>query len=93
MGDIGSEHSSSWCSSQVITSVPTPNASAVHADLPDLTWRLKQQGIYEDYLIWQHSYREWRKGSAQGARGEVTHFSQVTPVVDHKAPTFRKETP
>mmetsp|Transcript_22407 Transcript_22407/g.40387 ORF Transcript_22407/g.40387 Transcript_22407/m.40387 type:complete len:390 (-) Transcript_22407:137-1306(-) len=43
-----------------------------HADLPDLTGRLKQQGTYEDYLAWQTAYQNWRRGSARGASGELS---------------------
>lgn len=50
-----------------------PKKSMHHAvaNLPDLTHRLKEQGVYEDYLKWQADYRKWRQGSHQGARGEV----------------------
>ncbi|CAE8619519.1 unnamed protein product [Polarella glacialis] len=39
--------------------------------LPDLTDRLKEQGIYEDYLNWQRDYRRWRQGGLRGAHGEI----------------------
>ncbi|CAE8617922.1 unnamed protein product [Polarella glacialis] len=46
--------------------------------LPDLTDRLKEQGIYEDYLNWQRDYRRWRQGGLKGASGEVTDKVGVT---------------
>jgi len=50
---------------------PTEGTINVQADLPDLSQRLKDCGVYEDYLKWQQGYRRWRSGSAQGAQGEV----------------------
>jgi len=41
-------------------------------DLPDLTDRLIQAGIYAEYSVYRNRYQQWRKGSAQGAWGELT---------------------
>mmetsp|Transcript_66128 Transcript_66128/g.166776 ORF Transcript_66128/g.166776 Transcript_66128/m.166776 type:complete len:496 (+) Transcript_66128:175-1662(+) len=41
-------------------------------DLPDLTDRLIQAGIYAEYIVFRNNYLKWRKGSAQGAEGELT---------------------
>eukprot|EP00441_Pelagodinium_beii_P044558 CAMPEP_0197620166 /NCGR_PEP_ID=MMETSP1338-20131121/1029_1 /TAXON_ID=43686 ORGANISM="Pelagodinium beii, Strain RCC1491" /NCGR_SAMPLE_ID=MMETSP1338 /ASSEMBLY_ACC=CAM_ASM_000754 /LENGTH=387 /DNA_ID=CAMNT_0043189265 /DNA_START=39 /DNA_END=1202 /DNA_ORIENTATION=+ len=43
--------------------------------LPDLTDRLKEQGMYEDYLKWQQSYKKWRKGGVRGSQGELEHIT------------------
>lgn len=40
--------------------------------LPDLTERLKEAGIYGEYYAYKQKYLQWRKGSAQGAAGELT---------------------
>jgi len=46
--------------------------------LPDLSDRLREYGIYEEYLKFQHNYQKWRKGGSKGARGEanVEDFEQ-----------------
>mmetsp|Transcript_115019 Transcript_115019/g.321447 ORF Transcript_115019/g.321447 Transcript_115019/m.321447 type:complete len:469 (+) Transcript_115019:185-1591(+) len=41
-------------------------------DLPDLTDRLKEQGIYGEYVQWRDKYHRWRRGEAVGAKGENT---------------------
>uniref|UniRef100_A0A6U6K6Y3 Uncharacterized protein n=1 Tax=Zooxanthella nutricula TaxID=1333877 RepID=A0A6U6K6Y3_9DINO len=41
-------------------------------ELPDLTQRLKEQGIYGEYVTWRDNYMRWRKGEAKGAKGENT---------------------
>uniref|UniRef100_A0A7S4UZA3 Uncharacterized protein n=1 Tax=Alexandrium monilatum TaxID=311494 RepID=A0A7S4UZA3_9DINO len=42
------------------------------ADLPDLTERLKEAGIYGEYSAYRNRYMRWRKGGARGAVGELT---------------------
>eukprot|EP00929_Paragymnodinium_shiwhaense_P005466 TRINITY_DN10748_c0_g1_i1.p1 TRINITY_DN10748_c0_g1~~TRINITY_DN10748_c0_g1_i1.p1 ORF type:complete len:528 (+),score=84.99 TRINITY_DN10748_c0_g1_i1:68-1651(+) len=42
------------------------------SDLPDLTDKLKEQGIYAEYIEWRDNYMKWRKGEASGAKGENT---------------------
>lgn len=43
--------------------------------LPDLSERLRQSGIYEAYQAWGQDYNQWRKGSAKGAKGELSSNS------------------
>jgi len=58
-------------------------------DLPDLTDRLKELGIYGSYLEWRDSYMQWRKGGVKGAKGEnsmaahtsKSHFQDWYPTV------------
>mmetsp|Transcript_37883 Transcript_37883/g.109198 ORF Transcript_37883/g.109198 Transcript_37883/m.109198 type:complete len:505 (-) Transcript_37883:60-1574(-) len=50
---------------------PRPIRRSV-SDLPDLTERLKEAGIYGEYHAYRLRYLQWRKGSAQGAVGELT---------------------
>lgn len=40
--------------------------------LPDLTERLKEQGVYSEYLQYRQTYLEWRMGAAKNAPGELT---------------------
>lgn len=42
------------------------------SELPDLTDRLKEQGIYGEYVQWRDKYHRWRRGEAVGAKGENT---------------------
>jgi len=42
------------------------------SDLPDLTARLQEQGVYGEYVAWRDQYMRWRKGDARGAKGENT---------------------
>ncbi|CAE8683471.1 unnamed protein product [Polarella glacialis] len=55
--------------------VPTPGLRQNTIDLPDLSNRLKAQGVYEDYLKWQAAYRKRRQGCAHSAHGELTATS------------------
>jgi len=41
-------------------------------DLPDLTDRLRELGMYEEYTRWRDGYLRWRTGKASGAHGEIT---------------------
>jgi len=43
--------------------------------LPDLTERLKEAGMYEQYTEWREGYMRWRKKEGQGARGEIAQNS------------------
>lgn len=47
-------------------------SASAHDDLPDLTETLKANGVYEEYVAYRKGYLEWRRGSAGGARGELT---------------------
>jgi len=40
--------------------------------LPDLTGRIKQLGLSEEYLAFKDRYLAWRQGKHSGARGEIT---------------------
>jgi len=40
--------------------------------LRDLSEHLRQSGTYEAYQAWSRGYNQWRKGSAKGAKGELT---------------------
>mmetsp|Transcript_75606 Transcript_75606/g.196735 ORF Transcript_75606/g.196735 Transcript_75606/m.196735 type:complete len:445 (+) Transcript_75606:67-1401(+) len=40
--------------------------------LPDLTDRLVELGIYQQYVSWRDGYHRWRQGQAKGAKGEAT---------------------
>jgi len=59
------------------TEGPSPEAKVSLAErrspLPDLTEHLKSHGIYGEYLEFRQRYRQWRKGGATGARGELSH--------------------
>lgn len=47
--------------------------------LPDLTDRLVELGVHENYKIWHAGYRRWREGEANGASGEVTAVTNDPP--------------
>lgn len=46
-------------------------------DLPDLTERLKEAGMYDEYITWREGYLRWRqqkpgkRGDGKGAKGEI----------------------
>mmetsp|Transcript_30325 Transcript_30325/g.87465 ORF Transcript_30325/g.87465 Transcript_30325/m.87465 type:complete len:475 (-) Transcript_30325:73-1497(-) len=40
--------------------------------LPDLTDRLVELGVYQQYVSFRDGYKRWRQGGAQGAKGEAT---------------------
>lgn len=54
--------------------IASPPAGPVKAalDLPDLTLRLQEIGMYEKYLAWREGYMRWRGGGTAGAHGEIT---------------------
>eukprot|EP00425_Heterocapsa_triquetra_P002146 CAMPEP_0195059866 /NCGR_PEP_ID=MMETSP0448-20130528/7258_1 /TAXON_ID=66468 /ORGANISM="Heterocapsa triquestra, Strain CCMP 448" /LENGTH=457 /DNA_ID=CAMNT_0040090205 /DNA_START=123 /DNA_END=1496 /DNA_ORIENTATION=+ len=54
------------------------------ASLPDLTPRLKELGVYEDYLKWQRDYQNWRKGGTRGARGDLKVGSSMSSAIPDK---------
>lgn len=39
--------------------------------LPDLTDRLKELGVFDEYLKWSNDYKKWRKGGNRGAHGDI----------------------
>jgi len=41
--------------------------------LPDLSEKLKERGLHEEYLKFREGYMRWRKGEAAGAKGELDH--------------------
>mmetsp|Transcript_39479 Transcript_39479/g.108766 ORF Transcript_39479/g.108766 Transcript_39479/m.108766 type:complete len:464 (-) Transcript_39479:96-1487(-) len=51
-------------------------------DLPDLSDRLREQGVYQEYVEWRTSYMRWRKGEAVGAKGENTTKAHSSRVAD-----------
>ncbi|CAE8630129.1 unnamed protein product [Polarella glacialis] len=74
-------------------SVPTFGRRQNTIELPDLSNRLKEQGVYEEYLKWQEGYRNWRKGGTHGAHGELTDPSpchrqnrQISHAVSSRCP-------
>jgi len=54
-------------------------------ELPDLSDRLKDMGVYEDYLKWQRDYQKWRQGGARGAQGDVRQVG-IPQFASEKAP-------
>mmetsp|Transcript_111392 Transcript_111392/g.314521 ORF Transcript_111392/g.314521 Transcript_111392/m.314521 type:complete len:449 (-) Transcript_111392:50-1396(-) len=40
--------------------------------LPDLTQRLHEQGVYEQYYVYRQNYLAWRQGHTAGAKGELS---------------------
>lgn len=44
-------------------------------DLPDLTERLKEAGMYEKYVAWREGYMQWRCGAGKGSKGEIVESS------------------
>jgi len=55
------------------------------AGLPDLTDRIRQNGMYETYKSWSNGYMQWRQGAATGARGELSGSSAGQSAVHHAA--------
>mmetsp|Transcript_45064 Transcript_45064/g.107081 ORF Transcript_45064/g.107081 Transcript_45064/m.107081 type:complete len:507 (-) Transcript_45064:242-1762(-) len=62
------------------TSVPRASAekaenrfknAGLAAPLPDLTPRLMEYGVHNQYLRWRDDYMKWRQGCAKGSKGEV----------------------
>lgn len=59
------------------------DTSAYASELPDLTKKLVQAGIYEEYVEYRDNYRKWRKGGHHGARGEVSDVVKHAEQKDH----------
>mmetsp|Transcript_56952 Transcript_56952/g.146564 ORF Transcript_56952/g.146564 Transcript_56952/m.146564 type:complete len:504 (-) Transcript_56952:69-1580(-) len=53
-------------------------------ELPDLSGRLREMGVYEDYLKWQRDYQNWRKGGTRGARGDLKVGSSMSSAIPDK---------
>lgn len=68
--------------------------AALVEQLPDLTDRIRELGLVEQYSAFKTSYTAWRKGKARGAKGEVTQDHIVRPdnVAANKGLTFRQPT-
>eukprot|EP00747_Dinoflagellata_sp_TGD_P185566 gnl/TRDRNA2_/TRDRNA2_42159_c0_seq1.p1 gnl/TRDRNA2_/TRDRNA2_42159_c0~~gnl/TRDRNA2_/TRDRNA2_42159_c0_seq1.p1 ORF type:complete len:558 (-),score=70.37 gnl/TRDRNA2_/TRDRNA2_42159_c0_seq1:63-1736(-) len=49
-----------------------PRSQAKAYGLPDLTHKLVQYGVHEEYLEYRRKYLEWRSGGARGAKGELS---------------------
>lgn len=64
----GDSESPNRASSAPETANGQPNAVG---ELPDLSDRLREAGIYGKYLQWREGYMRWRTGSGKGAHGEL----------------------
>lgn len=84
-GDVKSK------ASEADTDVPSDTLSVLdplEGHLVDLTSRLEEAGIYEDYLRFQKGYLKWRRGAARGAKGELTK-SNVTNLFNDVIPAAK----
>uniref|UniRef100_A0A7S1AS03 Uncharacterized protein n=1 Tax=Noctiluca scintillans TaxID=2966 RepID=A0A7S1AS03_NOCSC len=89
---------------QVMLTTPdsTPDAMPVResiresiraGQLPDLTDRLVDNGLYEEYMEYRRRYLNWRRGGAKGAEGEVVNIvpsveQPATPLFEFWYPTM-----
>lgn len=48
--------------------------------LPDLTSRLIEYGIYDEYQRYRRNYQNWRMGKARGAKGELFDDGRDKPM-------------
>jgi len=87
----GSKGSSNRSFDRSPSSPRSPKSRLDVSDLPDLTERLKEQGIHGKYIEWRDQYMRWRKGEAKGAKGEntaVDHEKRTTDF-EHWYPTVK----